>query len=238
MRVGFCLCTGLWALALILALVSCEREQRPFRVAPSAAKRGRAVRLGAWQLGSPLPAMPLPSPYENNAYAIAEGQRLYAWFNCVGCHAHGGGGIGPALMDAQWIHGSEPTTIFTVIVEGTPNGMPSFRGKIADPQVWQLVAYVRSLSGLVPKDAVPVRSDHMQVNTSAPPKTTTQAQALQELRTAEDAVLHSYGWVDRAAGIVRMPIDRAMEVLAERGLPTRAQPPESTVRPTAPEPSR
>jgi hypothetical protein len=51
-------------------------------------------------------------------------------------------------------------------------------------------------------------------------------------------VLHSYGWVDRAAGIVRMPIDRAMEVLAEHGLPTRAQPPESTVRPTAPEPSR
>jgi cytochrome c oxidase cbb3-type subunit III len=238
MRVGFGLCTGLWAIALVLALVSCEREQRPFRVAPAPVKRSHAVRLSARQLESPLPAMPVPPPYENNAYAIAEGQRLYAWFNCVGCHAHGGGGIGPALMDAQWIHGSEPATLFTVIVDGTPNGMPSFRGKIPDAQVWQLVAYVRSLSGLVPKDAAPGRSDHMQVHTAAPPKTTAQAQELQELRTAEDAVLHSYGWVDRAAGIVRMPIDRAMAVLAERGFPARAQPPESTARPTAPEPSR
>ena len=41
---------------------------------------------------------------------IAEGQRLYNAFNCVGCHAHGGGAIGPALMDDLWIHGSDPCT--------------------------------------------------------------------------------------------------------------------------------
>jgi cytochrome c oxidase cbb3-type subunit 3 len=39
--------------------------------------------------------------------------------------------------------------------------MPSFRGKIPDHQVWQIVAYVRSLSGLLPKDVAPGRSDHM-----------------------------------------------------------------------------
>ncbi|MCL6508251.1 MAG: hypothetical protein K6T59_14635, partial [Bryobacteraceae bacterium] len=47
---------------------------------------------------------------------------------------------------------------------------------------------------------------------------------LENLRKAEAAVLNSYGWVDRKAGIVRIPIDRAMEVLAERGLPARSRP--------------
>jgi hypothetical protein len=44
---------------------------------------------------------------------------------------------------------------------------------------------------------------------------------LRELVSAEDAVLESYGWVDREAGIARIPISRAMELLAERGLPAR-----------------
>ena len=40
--------------------------------------------------------------------------------------------------------------------------MPSFRGKIPEYQVWQLVAFVQSLSGNVPKDAASGRSDDMQ----------------------------------------------------------------------------
>jgi hypothetical protein len=47
------------------------------------------------------------------------------------------------------------------------------------------------------------------------------AQDLQKMRATEDAVLQSYDWVDREAGIVRIPIDRAIEVLAEKGLPVR-----------------
>jgi len=39
------------------------------------------------------------------------------------------------------------------------------------------------------------------------------------LRANEDAVLNSYGWADRRAGTVRVPIDRAMDLLVERGLP-------------------
>jgi hypothetical protein len=44
---------------------------------------------------------------------------------------------------------------------------------------------------------------------------------LRELLGAENAILESYGWVDREAGIARIPISRAMELLAERGLPAR-----------------
>jgi hypothetical protein len=44
---------------------------------------------------------------------------------------------------------------------------------------------------------------------------------LLQKRAQEDAVLNSYGWVDRANGTVRIPIDRAIELTAERGLPVR-----------------
>ena len=39
---------------------------------------------------------------------------------------------------------------------------------------------------------------------------------LERKRQAEDAILTSYGWVDRKAGVVRIPIERAMELVAER----------------------
>ena len=42
--------------------------------------------------------------------------------------------------------------------------MPAFGGRIPDQQVWQLVAYVQSLSGDVPQDAAPGRNDGMSVN--------------------------------------------------------------------------
>ena len=42
-----------------------------------------------------------------------------------------------------------------------------------------------------------------------------QAQDMEKLRASEDASLNSYGWVDREQGIVRIPIDRAIELLSE-----------------------
>jgi len=53
---------------------------------------------------------------------------------------------------------------------------------------------------------------------------------LEEFRAAEEKILNSYGWVDRQNGVVRMPIGRAMDLLAQRGLPARtaAPPPAST----------
>src|SRR5437763_14433207 len=47
--------------------------------------------------------------------------------------------------------------------------------------------------------------------------------SLAELRAAEDSDLNSYGWVDRTAGIARIPIDRGMQFLLERGMPDLAQ---------------
>jgi hypothetical protein len=43
---------------------------------------------------------------------------------------------------------------------------------------------------------------------------------MQEMRRIENARLQSYGWIDQTAGIARIPIDKAMELLATRGLPS------------------
>jgi hypothetical protein len=45
---------------------------------------------------------------------------------------------------------------------------------------------------------------------------------MQSYLQSQQDLLNSYGWIDRQNGIVRLPIDRAMELLLERGLPTRA----------------
>ncbi len=46
---------------------------------------------------------------------------------------------------------------------------------------------------------------------------------INKFRLQEEQTLNSYGWVDQEAGVVRIPIDRAMELIAQRGLPTRPQ---------------
>jgi cytochrome c oxidase cbb3-type subunit 3 len=65
-------------------------------------------------------------------------------------------------MDDVWIYGADPSSVYASIVEGRPNGMPSFRSHIPEFQVWQLVGYVRSMSGLGSSDAAPGRNDGMQ----------------------------------------------------------------------------
>jgi hypothetical protein len=46
---------------------------------------------------------------------------------------------------------------------------------------------------------------------------------LEQLRAQEDRLLNSYGWVDQDHGVIHIPIDRAIDLLAEHGLPTRPQ---------------
>jgi hypothetical protein len=48
---------------------------------------------------------------------------------------------------------------------------------------------------------------------------------LKDLLQDENAKLNSYAWVDQKAGIVRIPIDRAMDLLVKNGLPARSGPP-------------
>ena len=59
-----------------------------------------------------------------------------------------------------------------------------------------------------------------------PPTPHLQSQPFKDvytLRQAEAAKLSSYGWVDKEGGVARLPIDRAIDVMLERGFPARAE---------------
>ncbi len=89
---------------------------------------------------------PRAAQYYDNAEAVNTGKRLFSQYNCSGCHSSGGGGMGPDLMDDEWIYGGRLEQIHQTLVDGRPNGMPSWGGKVPDEQLWQLAVYVRSLS--------------------------------------------------------------------------------------------
>jgi hypothetical protein len=71
----------------------------------------------------------------------------------------------------------------------------------------------------------PALLDTEQLPPSGPRLQANPVRDLQELRVADEATLSTYGWVDKEAGRVRIPIDRAMELILERGLPVREDAP-------------
>jgi cytochrome c oxidase cbb3-type subunit III len=173
MRTESRVCRRLVLVLAAIALAACHREERNAIInAPiSEANRPLPVRVSTLQPGPKMqPATALQNPYEGNAYAISQGQQLFEQYNCSGCHFHGGGGIGPPLMDQEWIYGSSPAQIYQSIAEGRPNGMPSWGGHIPSNQIWMLVTYVRSLGGLESQPAMSPRSDEMMPRRTEEPK--------------------------------------------------------------------
>jgi cytochrome c oxidase cbb3-type subunit 3 len=140
-----------------LALSGCYREQRPTKVPPSAS----GVATPSYSAGG---AVPVSNRYEENAYAVSQGKTWYRAYNCNGCHAQGGGNIGPALMDDKWRYGADPASIYATIAHGRPNGMPAYGEHVPEDQIWQLVAYVRSMSGQLRSDVAGTRSDTLQAS--------------------------------------------------------------------------
>ena len=162
----------LFSFLMAIALASgCKREKRAFQEQPPVVHTVDSKTVTQLPPGASLPVQNVKNDYEDNAYALSEGKRLFAAYNCNGCHSMGGGGMGPALMDQTWIYGGKPEEIFSTIVAGRPNGMPSFRDRVPDFQIWQLAAYVRSLGGQLRKDAAPTRDDHLQ---GRPPESMTK----------------------------------------------------------------
>ncbi len=84
------------------------------------------------------------------------------------------------------------------------------------------VLLARQVAGDVPPSALVLQEGHLPV--PQPHLQTTPEKDLLALRTREDSLLHSYGWVNEADAIARIPVDRAMELLLQGGLPTRAEP--------------
>jgi len=97
--------------------------------------------------------------------------------------------------------------------------------------LWGMFAYFRGLSAQ--RGALP--SPRMYTSPPQVPPPQLQPDPVADYNVyhlSEDEVLNSYGWVDQQAGATRIPIDRAMDLLAERGLPWKA--PGTGPVPTAP----
>jgi hypothetical protein len=65
--------------------------------------------------------------------------------------------------------------------------------------------------------------DYLKQNFPSPQLEIDERTQLDKIRVDEEQTLSTYDWVDQKAGSVRIPIDRAMDLIAQRGLPVRAQ---------------
>jgi mono/diheme cytochrome c family protein len=100
-------------------------------------------------------AAQIKNPVAATAESISDGQRLYQRY-CASCHgsnAEGGPGndlipAAPDLTDQEWKQGSTDGEIFSVIKNGVPPdlNMIPFGDQIKDPEIWNVVNYLRSLA--------------------------------------------------------------------------------------------
>jgi hypothetical protein len=91
--------------------------------------------------------------------------------------------------------------------------------------LWGLFNYFLKEDGGPYPSAAPLATTQPAKVPPAPRLQTTPRMDLREIRAAEDKALNSYSWADQANGKVRIPIDRAMDLLVQRGLPARTQAP-------------
>jgi mxaJ protein len=87
------------------------------------------------------------NPFKDNADGIAIGKKLYVQVGCQGCHGGGGGGgMAVSLIDDTWKFGSDDETLFKLIKGQIPEQtMPTVYSALPDEQVWQILAFIRTL---------------------------------------------------------------------------------------------
>jgi hypothetical protein len=88
--------------------------------------------------------------------------------------------------------------------------------------VWLLFGFFASREARSGAREFPLAAEQQNRLPPEPRLQTNPKQDLIDLRASEDAVLNTYGWVDKAGGVVRIPIGEAMKLTVERGLPARA----------------
>jgi mono/diheme cytochrome c family protein len=101
-------------------------------------------------------AKALKNPVPATAASVDAGKATYAKY-CRSCHGPEGKGDGPGtpkdvhpanFTDAKWDHGATDGEIFSTIKNGVPPkfDMDSWDGRIKDPDIWNLVNYIKTFS--------------------------------------------------------------------------------------------
>jgi hypothetical protein len=111
------------------------------------------------------------------------------------------------------------------IVVGAAIALVGLRGLFShlDHREKTLQPPVNPLATNVPTDTRHIAPGYPQSAFPSPKLEEDERGQMNGIRTNEEEVLYSYGWVDERAGTVRIPIERAMELIVQRGLPVRPQ---------------
>jgi cytochrome c oxidase cbb3-type subunit 3 len=90
------------------------------------------------------------NPLGRDPKAIAAGDSLFEAVNCSGCHGQDAktGIFAPNLIDAAWRYGGSDADVYNSIYEGRARGMPAWGGMLSPTEIWEIVAYIRSLGGM------------------------------------------------------------------------------------------
>ena len=127
------------AAALLVTVAGSAGAQR---AAPPAVVYEEHIPVG----GNLPPGMSLTNPLKGDAKAAEDGGKMFAGFNCDGCHGGGAVGfVGPSLADGRWRYGGSDGEIYTSIFYGRPRGMPAWGGSLPPDAIWKLVSYIQSL---------------------------------------------------------------------------------------------
>jgi hypothetical protein len=89
--------------------------------------------------------------------------------------------------------------------------------------VWLLFMYFSTREAQRVAPQYPLATGQIERLPPEPRLQTNPREELRDMRAQEDAILGSYAVVDKDAGVVRIPIDEAMKLIVQRGLPARAQ---------------
>ncbi len=105
-----------------------------------------AVADGAWLFSVPASDHVRENPFHGRPEAVAAGRRVFA-DHCAGCHGKNAQGKKkrPSLMSERVQREASEGDLHWLLVNGNMwKGMPSW-AKLPDPQLWQVVTYVKSL---------------------------------------------------------------------------------------------
>jgi len=94
--------------------------------------------------------------------------------------------------------------------------------------LWGFYAYLNGFHGKQARMPSPLQTAHDNMNTERvvqgfpqPQLQPNPAADLNKFRAQEEEILNSYGWADQQAGIAHIPIEQAIDIIAQRGLPVR-----------------
>jgi mono/diheme cytochrome c family protein len=114
-------------------------------------------------------ARKIKNPIASDSASIAEGKKIYGRY-CASCHGPTGkgdgamalsGGTPSNLTDETWDHGSTDGEIFVVVRDGLSSDMESYKDRLTEKQIWQVINYIRSIGPTPQKEgriADPARS--------------------------------------------------------------------------------